>query len=104
MSIGICYEKKITKRVKKWLGRPFFTRQNELNMEDLQDIYLGIASQSPMQNVDMLGCRRRRAYDLQTLLGRPVDFQCIGQNGPPCTVRIGDSVNFTATFNTGIST
>ena len=69
-----------------------------------RDIYLGNASQSPMQNVDMLGCRRRRAYDLQTLLGRPVDFQCIGQNGPPCTVRIGDSVNFTATFNTGIST
>ena len=54
-----------------------------------------------MQNVDMVGCRRRRIYDLQTILGRPVDFQCRGQEGPPCTVRIGDTVNFNATFTTG---
>ena len=56
--------------------------------------------QDPMKNVDMVGCRRRRAYDLQATLGRRVDFRCIGQN-IPCTVRIGDTVNFTATFNTG---
>ena len=54
-----------------------------------------------MRNVDMVGCRRRRIYDLQSILGRPVDFQCRGQEGPPCTVRIGDTVNFNATFNTG---
>ena len=53
-----------------------------------------------MQNVDMVGCRRRRAYALQESLGRRVDFRCIGQN-IPCTVRIGDTVNFTATFQTG---
>ena len=53
-----------------------------------------------MQNVDMVGCRRRRAYALQESLGRRVDFRCIGQN-IPCTVRIGDTVNFTATFETG---
>jgi len=53
----------------------------------------------PMQNVDMVGCRRRRAYALQESLGRRVDFRCIGQN-IPCTVRIGDTVNFTATFET----
>ena len=49
----------------------------------------------------MVGCRRRRIYDLQSILGRPVDFQCRGQEGPPCTVKIGDTVNFNATFNTG---
>ena len=53
-----------------------------------------------MQNVDMVGCRRRRAYALQESLGRRVDFRCIGQN-IPCTVRIGDTVHFTATFETG---
>ena len=53
-----------------------------------------------MQNVDMVGCRRRRAYAFQESLGRRVDFRCIGQN-IPCTVRIGDTVNFTATFETG---
>ena len=53
-----------------------------------------------MQNVDMVGCRRRRAYDFQESTGRRVDFRCIGQN-IPCTVRSGDTVNFTATFETG---
>ena len=31
-----------------------------------------------------------------------VDFVCEGQNGPPCTVKGGDTVNFTATMRTGI--
>ena len=53
-----------------------------------------------MQNGGMVGCRRRRAYALQESLGRRVDFRCIGQN-IPCTVRIGDTVHFTATFETG---
>ena len=64
-------------------------------------ISVGDAVQSSMQNVDMVGCRRRRIYDMQAILGRPVDFQCRGQEGPPCTVRIGDTVNFNATFTTG---
>ena len=64
-------------------------------------IKIGIDRPTPLQNVDMVGCRRRRAYDLQASLGRAVDFQCIGQNGPPCTAKIGDTVNFTATINTG---
>ena len=53
-----------------------------------------------MQNVDMVGCRRRRAYDFQEALGRRVDFTCIGQN-IPCTVRIGDNLFYNATFNAG---
>ena len=64
-------------------------------------ISVGDAVQTSMRNVDMVGCRRRRIYDLQSILGRPVDFQCRGQEGPPCTVRIGDTVNFNAIFNTG---
>ena len=61
---------------------------------------LGNGLRTPMQNVDMVGCRRRRAYALQETIGRRVDFRCIGQN-IPCTVKIGDTVNFTATFETG---
>ena len=65
-----------------------------------ENLNIGNGIQTPMQNVDMVGCRRRRAYALQEALGRRVDFSCIGQN-IPCTVRIGDTVYFTATFNTG---
>jgi hypothetical protein len=65
-------------------------------------IIIATGHQDPMQNVDMVGCRRRRAYALQGTLGRRVDFRCIRQN-IPCTVRIGDTANFTATFNTGAS-
>ena len=55
-----------------------------------------------MKNVDMVGCQRRSAYDFQKERGRKVDFKCDGLEGPPCTVKIEHTVNFTATFQAGM--
>ena len=52
-------------------------------------------------DVDIIGCQRRTAYDFQKETGRKVDFTCIGEEGPPCTVKIGEGANFTATFSAG---
>ena len=60
-----------------------------------------------MTNVDIKGCRRRSSYDFQKERGQKVDFGCVGKYvgkvmGPPCTVKLGDLANFTATFQAGI--
>ena len=52
-------------------------------------------------NVNIDGCQRRSAYDFQNQLGRKVDFHCNGEEGPPCTVMIGKTANFTASFTAG---
>ena len=54
-----------------------------------------------MLDVDIKGCQRRSAYDFQKETGRKVDFTCIGEEGPPCSVKIGETANFTATFSAG---
>ena len=51
--------------------------------------------------VDIIGCQRRSAYDFQKETGRKVDFTCVGEEGPPCTDKIGAGANFTATFSAG---
>ena len=53
-------------------------------------------------DVDIIGCQRRSAYDFQKTNGAKVDFTCVGEEGPPCTVMIGSEANFTATFSAGI--
>ena len=52
-------------------------------------------------DVYIIGCQRRSSYDFQKETGRKVDFKCIGEEGPPCTVKIGEGANFTATFSAG---
>jgi len=47
-----------------------------------------------MRSVDIIGCRRRSSY-----ANGLTDFRCEGQNGPPCTVRRGDTVVFNTTIN-----
>ena len=54
-----------------------------------------------MTNVDIVGCQRRSAYDFQKQSGKKVDFHCNGMEGPPCTLMIGKTANFTASFTTG---
>ena len=54
-----------------------------------------------LKNVDMQGCQRRSAYDFQKERGIKVDFRCEGEHGPPCTVLIGNPLNFTATIQAG---
>lgn len=56
---------------------------------------------SRITNVDIVGCQRRSAYDFQKQSGRKVDFHCNGMEGPPCTIMIGKTANFTASFTTG---
>ena len=55
-----------------------------------------------MTNVDVVGCRRRSAYDFQKQLGKKMDFRCKGREGPPCFLKLGDTADFRATFQTGI--
>ena len=55
-----------------------------------------------MTNVDIVGCRRRSAYDFQKQLGKKMDFRCKGREGPPCFLKLGDTADFRATFQTGI--
>ena len=55
-----------------------------------------------MTNVDIVGCRRRSAYDFQEQLGKKMDFRCKGREGPPCFLKLGDIGDFRATFQTGI--
>ena len=60
--------------------------------------------QNSLHNIDIIGCRRRSTYDLQDpSSGMRVDFHCDGQEGPPCTVRIGDTIIFNTTITTGIN-
>ena len=54
-----------------------------------------------MTNVDIVGCRRRSAYDFQEQLGKKMDFRCKGREGPPCFLKLGDIGDFRATFHTG---
>ena len=56
---------------------------------------------SRITNVDIVGCQRRSAYDFQKESSKKVNFHCNGLEGPPCTIMIGKTANFTASLTTG---
>jgi len=60
--------------------------------------YCTPGDQLAMRSVDIVGCRRRSSY-----VNGLTDFTCQGQNGPPCTVRRGDTVVFNTTINADFS-
>ena len=51
--------------------------------------------------MDIDGCRRRRSVTIPEG-NRLMNFNCDGDNAPPCTVKRGDTVYFDVEFAPGI--
>ena len=50
--------------------------------------------------MDIDGCRRRRSVTIPEG-NRLMNFNCDGENAPPCTVKRGDTVYFDVEFSPG---